>query len=173
MASNSFRIKSKIDVETFTAFSYFHNFILGNTKIGFIFGTLSLILLAFVNLFTGSLPLFIIFILIAVAVPIIYYLFYKRTLLNQIKANDLTTPKDAYTLLINEEGVTAINQTEKALYPWNKIFRVYRTQKYIYIYIIKNKAFILPFKDLESTSPDVLWNYISSHTQKNKYFPKV
>ncbi len=173
MALNSFTIKSMIDAEAFTDFSYFHNFILGNRRGGFIFSTSILVILAFINLFSDCMALFLICIGLAVGIPSSYYLFYKQSLRNQIKANHLETPKEAYTLIIDDKGITATNDTEHAVYLWNDIFRIYRTSKYIYIYIIKNKAFILPLKNLEGITPDSLWKFITNHTEKNRHFLKV
>lgn len=173
MALKSFTIQSMVDTTVFTDFSYFHNFILGNRKGGFLFSTVFLIALAFLNLYTGSLPLFTLCIGLAVGVPGLYYLFYRRSLRNQIKANHLETPREAYTLVIDEKGVNVANGTEQATYLWDNIFRVYRTSKYVYIYIIKNKAFILPLKDLKGGTPDALWKFVTDHTDRNRFFHKI
>lgn len=173
MIKQSFTIESIIDKEVFTDFSYFHNFILGNRKNGFIFSTVFLIIMAFINLFTDSFVLFLLCMGLAFGVPILYYLFYKRSLNNQIKINHLDSPKQAYTLTIDNRGVSATTETEHALYKWNDIFRAYRTSKYFYFYIIKNKALILPVSNLVNLDPNTLWTFITAQTNKNKYFPNI
>lgn len=170
MNFQSITVPSMIDTPTFSDFSYFHNFVLGGRKEGFIFGVILLIVLAFVNLFTGSIPMFLICIGLAIIVPGGYFLFYRRSLRNQIAANNLTTPREAYTLTIDNRGVTASTATEKMTYPWNKIFRFYRTKHYFYIYIVKNRAFILPVKDLKGCTADLLWEYVNTKTDRTRFF---
>lgn len=170
MKLQTLTVHSMIDEQTFRDFSYFHNLTLGNRKAGFLAGSVLLIFLAFLNLFTGSTPLFAICLGLALGVPGCYFLFYQRSLKNQIRANHLETPREAYTLTIDSAGVTASSGSEQMTYPWDRIFRVYRTPGYIYIYIIKNRAFILPLKDITGATPDALWELISSHTRRTRIF---
>jgi len=170
MATPTITCKSIIDAKVFSDFSYFHNFILGNRKTGFITGSLFLLVTALLNLFTGSFSLFLVCLVLAIGVPFLYYLFYCRTLFNQIKANHLEIPREAYTITITESGVTASTATERITYPWNKIFRIYRTSEYFFLYIIKNKAFILPSRDVQGASQDHLWELIQEHTKNTRYF---
>lgn len=170
MNFQSVTVHSMLNATVFSDFSYFHNFILGGRRYGFIFSIILLTLIAFMNLFTGSVPMFLISIGLAVGVPLFYFLFYRRTLLNQIHANQLETDREAYTLTIDNRGVTASTSTEQMTYPWNKIFRFYRTNHYFYIYIIKNRAFILPVKDMKGCAPDYLWEYVNTKMDRTRFF---
>ena len=170
MNFQSLTVHSMLDSSVFSDFSYFHNFVLGGRRYGFMFSIPLLIILALFNAATGSIPLFLICLFLAIVVPISYFLFYRRSLRNQILANQLETAREAYTLTIDNRGVTASTPTEQMTYPWNKIFRFYRTNHYFYIYIIKNRAFILPVKDMKGCTPDYLWEYVNTKMNRTKFF---
>ena len=173
MKVQSVTIQSTIDEQTFRDFSYFHNLTLGSRMTGFVVSSALLVIFGAVNLLTGSLLLFVLCVGFAVFIPLLYYLFYQRSLRNQIRANQLHEPRAAYTLTLDDKGVTASTEKERMDYPWKNIFRVYRTQKYIYVYIIKNRAFIIPLKDVKGATPDALWDLICSHTDRTKVFARA
>ena len=170
MKIHTLTVQSTIDQQIFRDFSYFHNLTLGGRMTGFYVGSGLLAIFGAVNLFTGSPLLFFLCVACAVFIPLLYYLFYQRSLRNQIRANHLEVPRTAYTLTLDEIGVTASTEKERMTYPWANIFRVYRTNSYIYVYIIKNRAFIIPLKDVKGATPDALWDLICSHTDRTKVF---
>lgn len=172
MKIHTLTVQSTIDQQIFRDFSYFHNLTLGGRMTGFYVGSGLLAIFGAVNLFTGSPLLFFLCAACAVFIPLLYYLFYQRSLRNQIRANHLEVPRTAYTLTLDEIGVTASTEKERMTYPWANIFRVYRTNSYIYVYIIKNRAFIIPLKDVKGATPDALWDLICSHTDRTKVFKR-
>jgi hypothetical protein len=49
---------------------------------------------------------------------------------------------------VNEEGFTISTESSKTKISWDKIFKVKEDKNYLFIYIARNKAFILPKKNL-------------------------
>lgn len=117
---------------------------------------------------TGSTFILKVFTILGFLLPILYLIFYMASLEKQISRFNLQTPQKAYTVEIYDDGVHVKNKTEKAVYTWNQIYRIYITKKYMYVYITKNRSFIMPYTDLQDFAKESLIKAVKSLCPKGK-----
>lgn len=163
-------IESKIDAKVFKDFSFFNCFKLNLKWTGLVAFPIVMFFLAWLNLSTGSKFLCILFCILSVTMPALYLLFYKVSINNQIKKFKLETPQQVYTATIMNDGFHIKNAKESAIYKWEQIYRVYILKNYTYIYITKNRSFILPDADIIDCKKESLVNAIQNLTKKSKVF---
>lgn len=162
--NQEFHVHSTIDRNTFSDFSFFNCFRIHNRFISFLAFPVLMLICGYVNLVTGSPFLFWLFTAIGLIFPVGYLFFYRVSLKNQIQRNQLSTPRLAYTVHITADAIHVRSPTEETSFHWDQIYRVYSYKSYIYLYITKARAFILPYKDIEDGTAEDLWNCITSHT---------
>lgn len=166
------QIGTYMDAITFRDFSYFNSFKLGNRLITLILFPIIMFALAILNALTESSFLFWLFISLGILLPSSYLIFYRAALKHQIDINDLTVPKKVYTLTINTKELFITNQGEQSSYSWNQIYRLFIMDKYIYIYITKARAFILPYTDFVQGTPEELLTLAKKNLPSIRIFDK-
>jgi len=102
-------------------------------------------------------------ILLTVGLALPSYRFYRifNALKIQIRILDLKNPKEVYILSLSEtpNGIEVTNHgegEEPINYEWNNVYKVYRVNGCIYLYVLQEKAYILPMNQTDK-SPDALW----------------
>jgi hypothetical protein len=159
-----------IDKDVFLNFAKFNFYHFQHRWLGLILFPLFLTLFAYFNLITGSTTLFFLFLAIGFIVPLGSIAIFRSNLKNQIKANNLEIPRLAYSVLCNSSGIVVSTDSQHANYPWSRIFRIYRTKKYLYIYVTKSKVFILPFEGLSQGTEKDLIDFTTGFLESGKFF---
>lgn len=100
-------------------------------------------------------------ILIGVGLPISHFANFAGSLKRQILAQGLKRPQQVYTLVLTEKakGIHVSNDREQADYEWKIVHHVYRDLLATYLYITKERAFILPHVCVEDE--EQLWALIA------------
>lgn len=166
------QIDTHMDAATFRDFSHFNSFQLGNRLITLTLFPIIMFALAVLNAMTGSFLFFWLFIGLGIVLPTSYLIFYKIALERQINTNDLTTPKKVYSLTINAKELLITSKTEKVSYRWNQIYRLFIMDKYIYVYLTKARAFILPYTDFIQGTPEELLALAEKNLPSIRLFDK-
>jgi hypothetical protein len=84
---------------------------------------------------------------VGLGLPILYAFRFARLVDAQVKRHGLTRPRLVYTLGFSREenGVFAENPGgESARYEWARLSGAFRDSGCVYLYVTKNRAFILP-----------------------------
>ena len=99
--------------------------------------------------------------LAGLGLPLSYFATFASSLKQQILAQGLKRPKHVYTLILSEraKGISVSNETEHADYEWKNVHHVYRDLTATYLFITKERGFILPHQCIED-GDDALWNLI-------------
>lgn len=142
------QVHTQIDRKVFTDFSNFNAFRLHYRGLGLAGFPVLMIALAILNYATGSKLFFWLFSLTGILLPLFYLLFYRVSLSKQIIANHLEQPRHAYSVQLDKTGVTVQNDAEHVVYRWDQVYRVYLREHYVYLYITKARAFLLPYTDI-------------------------
>ncbi len=173
MIPDEITVASHMDARVFTDFSNFNSFRLKNRWLGLTGFPVLMIGLGVINYLTGSTLLFWIFSSLGIILPLGYMIFYRISLRNQIKANQLETPRLVYTVTISKRGVEVVNQKERATVRWKQVYRVFVRKNAVYIYITEGRAFILPEADLpEGCTMQDLVDLIRAHIDNIRVFDK-
>ncbi len=168
-SDGTFQFSTYMDVSTFTDFSFFNSFLFHGRWISLLLFPVVMSGLGILNLVTGSSFLFGLFLILALVLPGLYFLFYRVSLRNQIKANNIEERRLVYTTRFNNEEIEVSNQNETQGLGWAQIYRVFRYKNYFYLYISRSRAYILPAEGLgEEESADDFWSYAQSMTQEGQ-----
>jgi|GEM_PF-5744924 len=145
----SINVKTVLDRKTFKDFAYFNNYLAFHHWIGYTAFPVIILILACIALFTGRKPIFFVFLAMAVIDILWNAVIYPIVLNRQISQRSDDEEKTAYTLTLNDNGIYVKNDTEKAEYPWSRVFHVYAFKNCIYLYMLKTRCFVLPEKDFQ------------------------
>ncbi len=149
-----------MDEKTFRDFAFFNSFLSRGRWKSLALFPVAMAGMGLLNLKTGSPFLFKLFLVLAAAGPVLYILFFKITLKNQIKANNLKEGRLVYTALFRDGLIEIANDHEKQPVEWENIYRIYRYKDYFYLYATLTHAFILPAKGLiEGSSIENFWKF--------------
>ena len=99
--------------------------------------------------------------LVGIGLPLSHFGNFAASMKRQILAMGLKRPQHVYTLVLTDKakGIAVSNDREKADYEWKIVHHVYRDVLATYLYITKERAFILPHTCLEDDA-DGLWALI-------------
>jgi hypothetical protein len=89
---------------------------------------------------------------VGLGLPVLYAFRFLRLVDAQVKRHDLTRPRTVYTLGFSREenGVFAENPGgESACYEWARLSGAFRDSGCVYLYVTRNRAFILPENQAE------------------------
>lgn len=99
---------------------------------------------------------------VGLGVPAVYFTTFFSSLKQQILLHGLKRPKLVYTLELTGKaaGIAVRNETEQAEYEWKRVFHAYRDREATYLFITRDRGFILPHSCVEE-GEDALWALIS------------
>lgn len=107
---------------------------------------------------------------IGLMLPIAYFSMFFLSLSRLSKKQQLPRPVYEVTLGGQAEGVSIRSLTrenEQIHLAWDALFAVYRRKGCVYLYVLPNKAFILP--DGQADAPDeALWQHVEANMPKGK-----
>ena len=167
MNHQSVTVNVVVDDKIFHKFTVFDNVVRKRCllrPIGFALVMMALAFILFIRedgATLGSITVFI-----GLVIPFYQIWNFFRSIKLQIKAYDLENPKTVYSLYFTREpdGVEVTNhgKGDKPLrYEWDSLHGVYRVGGAIYLYVLPNKAYLLPDgQAVEGT--DALWEMLTS-----------
>lgn len=107
--------------------------------------------------------------LIAIGFPFSYIHNFNVSLNKQVIKQGITSPKEVYSIELNDKGVIVSNKTEKADFDWSGIYRVYYHNNCVYLYVAAGRAFLLPENEIKC-GVDTLWKMLEKHLPAEKLF---
>ena len=169
----SISVRSMIDSKVFWAFSNFNTFRLSvRPWLMALLFPIFMIGMGIFNICTGGALLGVAFIVVGIAYPASYVVYYRSSITGQIKKFGLETAQNFYTCTLDEQGLHVQNATEQADCPWDKLYRAYWVDGYVYLYATKARSFILPVKDIENASEQELIAFLQAHLPAEKFIDK-
>lgn len=162
--SKTITVHAVLDAETFRKFSIFEGlFRKGNLTAPILFASI-LSISGIVCLLFGGVILGIILLIIGLGFPGLFVRNFFHSINTQVKYLNLENPKPIYTLSFSEspDGIVVTNHgqgNEPLQYEWKSLYNVYRVQGCIYLYVLPDKAYLLPDGQADD-STDALWQFI-------------
>ena len=100
---------------------------------------------------------------VGLGMPAVYFSTFFSSLHQEIKKQDLKTPRLVYTLELTDkpDGIFIRNKKEKATYKWEQVFHVYQDGNATYLFLTAMRGFILPHDCIPSGS-DALWSLLTN-----------
>lgn len=104
---------------------------------------------------------------VGIGIPISNYVRMAGGLKKQIADNRLETPRQVYTVLLGEKGVAQqLGEDDTGsvspVVPWEKVYGAWRTEDAIYLYVLNNRALLLPEGGVPETQ-DAIWEFLKTH----------
>lgn len=98
--------------------------------------------------------------LVGLGVPIVYFVNFFTSLKKQVKLQKLNPPRLVYTIQFAETSdfIEISNDKEQVQYQWKDVYHVYYEKDAIYLFITKDRAFLLPLSLLENC--EEVWSII-------------
>lgn len=99
--------------------------------------------------------------LVGLGLPLSYFASFASSLKQQITTMGLSRPQHVYTLVLYEKarGISVSNDKEHAEYEWKMVHHVYRDVLATYLFMTKERAFILPHTCIPE-GEEALWTLI-------------
>lgn len=72
------------------------------------------------------------------------------------------TPRAFYDVTFTVSGLDVKNKTEKAFYPWERVYHVYRRPGILYFYMNPQTAYLLPGDKVEGGELEDVWSMACS-----------
>ncbi|MDR1663711.1 MAG: YcxB family protein [Clostridiales bacterium] len=99
---------------------------------------------------------------VGIGLPAAYVFSFFGNITAQVKKYGLIIPREFYTLkLTREPDGIAVSQPggASARYKWAEVYGAYRRKGCVYLYIVKNKAFLLP--EGQAEGGEDFWPFLS------------
>lgn len=105
--------------------------------------------------------------LVGIGMPLSYFGSFAASLKKQILTLGLSRPQHVYTLILTEKakGIGVSNEKEHADYEWKQVHHIYRDELATYLFMTRERAFILPHFCIEE-GEDALWKLICKKVDK-------
>ncbi|MGE4455008.1 MAG: YcxB family protein [Sphaerochaeta sp.] len=99
----------------------------------------------------GAVLLGIVLLVVGLGVPVVYFSTFFSSVKRQVAMQKLNPPRLVYTLEFSQESplLHISNDKEKADYRWQDVHHAYIEKESIYLFLTKDKAFLLPFDVLQ------------------------
>lgn len=99
---------------------------------------------------------------VGLGLPLSYFASFSASIKSQILRMGLSRPQHVYTLVLTQKasGISVSNEKEKADYEWKMVHHVYRDVLATYLFMTKERAFILPHSCIEEGDEE-LWKLIA------------
>lgn len=110
----------------------------------------------------GAVLLGTVLLVVGLGMPIVYFTSFFASLKKQVKQQNLDPPRLVYTLQFTEDSdvLEISNDKERASYRWQDAFHAYYEKESIYLFITKDRAFLLPLELLQES--EEVWKLIES-----------
>ncbi|WP_320121898.1 YcxB family protein [uncultured Sphaerochaeta sp.] len=120
----------------------------------------------------GAVMLGSVLLLVGLGVPVVYFVNFFASLKKQVKLQDLNPPRLVYTIQFSEESdfIEISNDKEQVRYQWKDVYHAYYEKDAIYLFITKDRAFLLPLSLLENC--EEVWSIIEKKLGSERYTRK-
>ncbi|MGH0054523.1 MAG: YcxB family protein [Sphaerochaetaceae bacterium] len=110
----------------------------------------------------GAILLGFVLLVVGLGMPIVYFATFFTSLRKQVKLQKLDPPRLVYTLQFEEDSdvLNISNDKEKVSYRWQEVFHAYYETDSIYLFITKDRAFLLPLASLGDSN--AVWKLIET-----------
>lgn len=114
------------------------------------------------NHVNGAVMLGTVLLVVGLGMPAVYFGTFFSSLKKQVLAYGLKRPQQVYTLELTDKakGIGVSNEKEQAAYEWKSVFHVYRDTLATYLFMTRDRAFILPHTCVEE-GEDALWELLN------------
>lgn len=112
---------------------------------------------------------------VGIGLPMVYFLYFFRSVKQQTQNMKLSSPRRAYTIHLDGEGVHCANATPPyatAFVPWEEVYGAWRMARIVYLYVSCDRAYLLP-QGQASVSHDTLWNFLAEQMDPQKLHSKI
>ncbi len=122
---------------------------------------ISAIICFIMNKIDGAVLLGSVLLVVGLGMPLVYFITFFSSLKKQVKAQNLNPPRLVYTLDLTdkEEGIHIENGKEQANYKWKMADCAYNAKDCIYLYLTRDRAFLLPKESLKENEK-MVWQLI-------------
>ncbi|MGE4453457.1 MAG: YcxB family protein [Sphaerochaeta sp.] len=116
----------------------------------------------------GAVMLGTVLLIVGLGVPIVYFVNFFTSLKKQVKLQNLDPPRLVYTLQFeeNSDEIEISNEHERVRYAWKDVYHAYYEKDCIYLFITKDRAFLLPLSQIEDCNE--AWNLIVEKLSSNR-----
>lgn len=104
---------------------------------------------------------------VGVGLPAVYFFAFHQSVRRQ--SAKLTGKEAAYTVTLNEQGVSVVKGKQNANYSWSDVHAIHRLKRCICIYVEVNHAFLLPSTD-NSDAIRAAWELMTTHLTSKQLF---
>lgn len=104
---------------------------------------------------------------VGVGLPAVYFFAFHQSVRKQ--SAKLTGREAAYTVTLDEQGVSVVKGKQNANYSWNDVHAVHRLNRCICIYVEARHAFLLPSTD-NGEAVRAAWELMAAHLTSNQLF---
>ena len=165
VAEGELTVQSKITPEIFREFAYFDIFShqkrwRGPVVFAFILTLAAAIVLSRADSTRGAGLLGGVLLTVGLGLPLVYFVNFFISVGK--RARMFTGTVVAYTVALGEEGVLVTKNGQNALYPWDKVFRVYRLEESVALYVDPAHAFLLTGR------LDSIWRRVAARLPQEK-----
>lgn len=159
-----------IDAATYLDFNRFHRFYSNKSSINIIIFPLLIIGFAIANWVIGNNIVGWILFIVGILAPIWILIKFRLDTGLKIKEFDLkNNARVFYSITFDTKGVHVKNKKETADYKWEQVHMVYHTKKYIYVYLTRLNAFIIPSSSIVQADSNELSELLTSHISREKF----
>lgn len=109
----------------------------------------------------GAVLLGTVLLAVGLGLPAVYFGSFFSSVKKEVINQGLKRPRLVYTLTLTEKnkGIAVTNETQKAEYEWKQVHHAYRDTLATYLFITRDRAFILPNECVEE-GEDELWKLL-------------
>ena len=104
--------------------------------------------------------------IIGLGLPAAYIRLFFKSIKIQIKAAGLESPRHVYSLRLSPLGAEALSGGKPDQFEWSGMFGAYRVPGCTYLYVEKNKAFLLPDGQAEEAAD--VWTLLTELLPEEK-----
>ena len=172
MSSRQITIQSFIDARVFSEFAWFDLLrVQKRWRRPALFATFFVAIAAIAFSRSGSVDhaalLGGVLLAVGVGLPAVYFFAFHQSVRKQ--SAKLTEREAAYTVTLDEQGVSIVKGKQNAHYSWNDVHAVHRLNRCICIYVEARHAFLLPSAD-NSEAIRAAWELMTAHLASNQLF---
>jgi len=168
MKRTEYVIPVKLDARTFRRFSRFDTLKLRKRWVRP--AVFALILLAFAVVALASRReqsgmIAAVLLAVGLGLPLVYFGTFFSQVNMQVARFGLDRPRRVYTVTLNNDGVSVINDQKAEAgvrVPWKEVQAAFRRKGCIYLYVNAARAFLLPDGQCDAPADEV-WGYLVKH----------
>ena len=172
MSDEAVKVNVIIDDKVFYKFSLFESFYRKRAYLSPLIFALILSVSAIICFMLDGTLLGIVLLIVGLGLPTFHIQKIFRAIKTQIRVLDLENPKTVYTLRLTEatNGIEVTNHgggDEPLYYEWSGIHMVYRVDGCVYLYVLPDKAYLLPDGQAEEGA-ETLWQLLTKMIPQEK-----